>query len=120
MDGARTRGEIRVSAERGRRLFLDPARGCVHCHGGPALTISGRSAERSVFDVGTGKDVDTPTLLELWDTAPYLHDGRAATLHDVLTTHNRQDRHGKTSDLDAGQLADLANFLLAPSSEETP
>ncbi len=28
--------------------------------------------------------IDTPTLLGVWDTAPYFHDGSAATLDDVF------------------------------------
>ena len=36
-----------------------------------------------------GKDV--PTLAEVWRTAPYLQDGRAATMREVLTTYNPED-----------------------------
>jgi cytochrome c peroxidase len=46
-----------------------------------------------------GPKYDTPTLLGLYRTAPYLHHGKAATLLDVLTTCNQEDRHGKTSHL---------------------
>jgi cytochrome c peroxidase len=42
---------------------------------------------------------DTPTLLEVWRTAPYLHDGSAATLREVLVDRNHSDRHGHTSHL---------------------
>lgn len=56
---------------------------------------------------------DTPTLIELWRTAPYLHDGSAATLRDVLTTANPDDKHGKTSHLTADQLNDLIAYLLS-------
>jgi cytochrome c peroxidase len=73
-----------------------------------------------LFDLGTGKRLDVPSLLHLWDTAPYLHDGRARTLHDVFTVHNPQDRHGKTSHLTAQQLDDLVAFLLAPYTESNP
>ena len=63
--------------------------------------------------VGTGEDdpsekmgpkYDTPTLLGIYRTAPYLHHGRANTLEDVLTTQNRGDRHGKTSQLNREQI----------------
>lgn len=59
-----------------------------------------------------GPAYDTPTLLGVYRTAPYLHHGTAATLMDVLTM-NTQDRHGKTSHLKAGQLEDLVEFLKA-------
>ena len=64
------------------------------------------------YDLGAGK-LDTPTLIEIWRTAPYLHDGSAATLRDVLTTGNPGDRHGKTSHLKAAQLDDLVAYLLS-------
>jgi cytochrome c peroxidase len=71
------------------------------------------------YEVGTRGDADwpeetaflTPKLAELWRTAPYLHHGRAVTLRDVLTTHNRQDRHGKTSHLDEAEIEALVEYL---------
>jgi cytochrome c peroxidase len=70
-----------------------------------------------MYDVGTrgkydrSEEFDTPTLVELWRTAPYLHDGSALTIMDVLTTANREDKHGKTSHLTQQQLRDLEAFL---------
>lgn len=43
----------------------------------------------------------------------YLHDGRALTLKDVLTTHNAEKRHGNASDLSPQQLDDLIARLLS-------
>ena len=57
--------------------------------------------------------LDTPTLIEIWRTAPYLHDGSAGTLGDVLTTANPHDRHGKTSHLRSAQIDDLVAYLLS-------
>jgi cytochrome c peroxidase len=56
---------------------------------------------------------DTPTLVELWRTAPYLHDGSATTMREVLTTRNPGDQHGKTSALSAQELDDLCAYLLS-------
>jgi len=71
-------------------------------------------------DVGTGKGsqakkgFDTPTLIEIWRTAPYLIDGRALTILDVLSKkHNPGDRHGKTSDLTKQELTDMAQYVLS-------
>jgi cytochrome c peroxidase len=65
--------------------------------------------------VGTGSDVevdfDTPALLRISTTAPYLHDGRAATLEEVLTRYNTAGLHGRAADLSIGQLADLVEYL---------
>ena len=87
--------------------------GCGHCHPGPLFT------NLKEFNVGTGKgrevntEFDTPTLVEIWRTAPYLHDGRAATIRDVLTTFNKEDKHGKTSALSPEEIADLAEYVLS-------
>ena len=54
---------------------------------------------------------DTPSLRGIWHTAPYLHDGRAPTLRDVLVTHNPTDTHGHTSHLSESELQDLVAFL---------
>jgi cytochrome c peroxidase len=60
-----------------------------------------------------GKEFDTPTLIEVWRTAPYLYDGRAATMMDVLKTFNKDNRHGWTSDLTEEELRDLAEYVLS-------
>lgn len=52
---------------------------------------------------------DTPTLLEGWRTAPYLHDGRCATMRDVFT----QEQHGDVDGLSEEQIKDLVEFLLS-------
>ena len=86
--------------------------GCANCHT-PGLYTNLKS-----YDVGThGKydresySFDTPTLVEVWRTAPYLHDGSAATIRDVLTTHNKGDKHGRTSHLSAKQMDDLVAYV---------
>ena len=50
--------------------------------------------------------------VEIWRTAPYLHDGSAATLRDVLTRGNPNDQHGRTSQLDLQEIDDLVEYLL--------
>ena len=53
---------------------------------------------------------DTPTLREVWRTAPYLFDGRAATMKDVFTVH----KHGidkKVSDKEIDELVEYVNSL---------
>ena len=65
-----------------------------------------------------GPAYDTPMLLGLYRSAPYLHHGKAKTLLEVLTTYNTGDRHGTTSHLDKQQLSDLADFLKALPYED--
>jgi cytochrome c peroxidase len=62
---------------------------------------------------GTGDTYDTPSLLSLYAATSYLHDGRAKDLQEVLTIHNANDRHGRTSHLNAQEIQDLVAFLLA-------
>ena len=108
--------------ERGREIFSSPGVGCNNCHPPPRYTDSSMSAYPfTLHDVGTGDNpaermgsaFDTPSLRGIWDTAPYLHDGSASNLRDVLRTRNPQDRHGRTSQLNESELNDLAAFLLS-------
>lgn len=106
------KGRPSAAAERGRRLFSERTVGCASCH--PA----GLFTDLRPYDVGTrGKTdtvsaFDTPTLVEIWRTAPYLHDGSVVTLREVITSANKADRHGKTSHLTASQIDDLLAYLL--------
>ncbi len=110
--------------ERGRKLFEDPTVGCASCHGGDTTT------DGKVWDVGTATKVEltvrefqgglvngkpdvrfnTPSLRGLFHTAPYLHDGSAATLSEVLS--RTSGKMGNTSHLTKAQKSDLIAYLL--------
>jgi hypothetical protein len=64
--------------------------------------------------------IDTPTLLGVWETAPYLHDGSAPTLRDVLTTANPRDEHGFVSSLASEEVDQLVAYLQQLDSELAP
>ena len=84
-------GRLSDSARRGEKLFKDRQVGCATCHP-PGLFTDLKTYDvgtRGRFDKPTDR-FDTPTLVEGWRTAPYLHDGSAATMRDVLTTGNPQ------------------------------
>jgi YVTN family beta-propeller protein len=107
-------GRFSAAAERGRRVFQSERTGCIHCHPPPLFT------NLKAYDVGTAGDYDkrtdifdTPTLVELWRTAPYLHDGSAATLSEVLTTKNSDNLHGGTLNLSCQEREDLIAYLLS-------
>jgi YVTN family beta-propeller protein len=99
------------AAKRGRKIFKKA--GCDSCHAGPFYS------DLKKYKVGTGRgrerdtEFDTPTLLEVWRTGPYLHDGRAVTIQDMFTKHNQKNEHGKTADLTEKQMSDLAEFVLS-------
>jgi cytochrome c peroxidase len=101
-------------ARRGKNLFASQEIGCGQCHRGPFLT------DQKPHAVGTqnrqdGKSTqfDTPSLCECWRHSPYLHDGSAVTIKEVLTTQNPADRHGRTSHLSPRQMEELTAFLLS-------
>lgn len=104
-------GSLDDRAGRGKKVFQKA--GCDSCHPAPLYT------NLRSYDVGTRtarslpgqKNFDTPSLIELYRTAPYLHDGRAATIKEVLTKCNPKDEHGTTSKLSEQEIADLAAFL---------
>ena len=115
------------AALRGKEIFFAKATRCAECHSGPLYTDSQPTKPFRKHNVGTGNDdpsetlgpeYDTPTLLGVYRTAPYLHHGRAATLEEVLTTYNPEDKHGTTSQFTAEQIADLVEFLKALPYED--
>lgn len=105
-------GKLSVQAQRGEKIFKRS--GCAECHP-PGLRTDLHS-----YDVGTqgGFDqptdcFDTPSLVELWRTAPYLHDGSAATVRELFVGRNPRNRHGTTTNLSEQQLDDLCAYLLS-------
>lgn len=106
-------GALSSAAQAGKALFESTETGCADCHVPPLYT------DGLVHDVGTGDGLDerkgpafnTPSLRGLYKTAPYLHHGAAATLRDVITTGNPEDRHGRTTQLSAGELDQLVAYL---------
>jgi YVTN family beta-propeller protein len=84
---------------------------CSYCHSGP------KGTSQKSFDVGTRKPTDnsglfdTPQLINIALTAPYLHDGSARTLEEIWTVFNPEDKHGRTNDLTKDELNDLVEYL---------
>ena len=105
-------------SERGREAF--EASGCASCHAGPVFT------DGLVHDVGTGggpgenrgPGFDTPTLLGVHDTAPYLHDGRAPTLRDVLTAGDPVGPHFLAGRLSEDEIDAVVDYLRTLPQEE--
>jgi len=118
----RLRGyELTPSQERGKALFeravdrfgkpISEVNRCSYCHSGP------KGTSQKSFDVGTKKPTDnpgpfdTPQLINIALTAPYLHDGSARTLEEIWTVYNPEDKHGRTNDLTKDELNDLIEYL---------
>jgi DNA-binding beta-propeller fold protein YncE len=90
-------GSLTPDGQAGRLVFNQLQ--CYSCHAGSEFTDSRSGLLHNVGTIkaSSGKrngqtltGLDTPTLKGLWETAPYLHDGSAATLLDVLTTATLQ------------------------------
>jgi DNA-binding beta-propeller fold protein YncE len=89
---------------RGKKLF--ESEGCRSCHDGPAYT----DRERHKLS-GTLRESDTPSLLGLAASAPYFHDGSAATIEALLRDRGAVHGMADTARLTDQQVADLTAFL---------
>ena len=86
---------------RGEAIFTE--QNCASCHMGTAGT------DGMAYDVGTGGTFDTPTVNWLWQSAPYFHDGRAATLQDVFTLDGAHQIIGTVAPVDVDALIAYLN-----------
>lgn len=107
-------GKLSPAGRRGEIVFRSPEVGCAGCHCG------GLRTDLKTHDVGTSGRLDqgqvsfdTPALVELWRTAPFLHDGSCTSLHELVSRRNRDDRHGRTSHLSKSAVDDLVEYLLS-------
>jgi cytochrome c peroxidase len=104
---------------------------CMTCHNGPDLTdnqfsrvgLAGDDPGRAAVDPVSGPrgGFKTPSLREVSRTAPYFHDGSAATLEEVVDHYNRGGNAHVASDIHPLELkedekAALVAFLRALSS----
>lgn len=87
---------------RGRAIFESAKTGCASCHAGPQLTDH---RSHVVID----EAVDTPSLLYVSHTAPYLHDGRSDTLDELLT--ETEGSMGHTTHLSPADRSALLTYL---------
>lgn len=106
-------GRLSPSAERGRQLFFSDRTGCARCHPAPLYT------DQKTHNVGSrgpsdfSDRFDTPTLVEAWRTAPYLHDGRYVTIKELLTVGKHGLRRPPEAALRADEIDDLLEFVLS-------
>ena len=88
-------GTLTSAAVAGKQVF--ESKNCISCHASPKYTNSLDGSTLS--NIGTIKPasgkrlnailsgIDVPTLKDVWQTAPYLHDGSANTLEDAFNAH---------------------------------
>ncbi len=114
-------GELTAAQQRGKEVFyrdtdnfgkkIPVENRCYTCHPPPYFT------NLEMTDVGTLADMDDPGMFDVpqlnnvYESAPYLHDGRAATLEELWTKFNDEDKHGVGNDMLKDQLNDLVEYL---------
>ena len=110
--------KLSESAQNGKVIFQKA--GCADCHNGTYLT------DQKLYDVGTTskfdmkldaenqpvpqKLFDTPALIELWRTAPYLHDGWYYKIEGLL----EKGSHGVKMGIDGlseSEVSQLSDYL---------
>ena len=114
---------ISPQAKRGMELFYSPRAGCGACHSGLNFAGNWRDSQGvtgkpGLADNGTAdRPMRVPTLRNVAVTAPYMHDGRFATLAAVLDHYaevaeqHRGDKRLQSFNLSSAERADLIAFL---------
>jgi cytochrome c peroxidase len=92
---------------RGEKLFDSAELGCRTCHDGTQFT----DQDKHKFTSVTLPEADTPSLIGLAASAPYYHDGSAATLESLLRDRGRVHGMAETAKLTDTQVSDLIAFL---------
>jgi len=103
----------------GKKAFAN--NNCISCHAYPAFTNSMNAS--TLANVGTIKpssgkrlngnltSIDVPTLRDVWNTGPYLHDGSAQTIAEAISAHSTV----KNGDLNA-----IVQYVLEISEDISP
>jgi mono/diheme cytochrome c family protein len=109
-----------VAAVRGQLLFNGKGQ-CINCHSGPKFTDGNERLHEVSETVGepepngapsyasrsATKKYRTSPMRGVWQHPPYFHNGKAATLEDVVSTYNQRKALGLSPD----EVKDLAQYL---------
>ena len=106
-------GELNEKARRGRELFFSDRLRCHLCH------PEGLYTDCRLHNVGSRGQYDdrdeftSPTLVECWRTAPYMHDGHYTDLYQLFREGKHGATHGAVTELSDEELEALVEFLLS-------
>jgi hypothetical protein len=102
--------DLSPAARRGHQKFHSEVVGCARCHPPPHYTDGTLHAIGEADEHGR-REYDTPTLIEVWRTSPYLRDGRYRTIEEMLI----DGRHGLSDrvfeQLQRSDLEDLIEYV---------
>jgi cytochrome c peroxidase len=114
-------GELTEAQLRGKEIFertkenngkeIPEANRCITCHTPPYYTNRKMTYVQTLAPTDDSILFDTPHLNDIYASAPYLHDGRAATLEEIWTKYGKNDKHGVVNDMSKIQLNDLIDYL---------
>jgi YVTN family beta-propeller protein len=106
-------GSLSQAAQRGETVYRSAKAACNDCHGGPELT------DGKIHVVGLEEPGDVyhgynpPSLRGVYDKDPYLHDGRAPTLREMLTGPHDPETVTGLGALSDDEVNDLIAYLKA-------
>lgn len=114
-------GKLNKVQQLGKRLFeraydnqgryIPLGNRCISCHPQPYGT------DHQLHDVGARNyhdldgTFDTPHLVNTYERAPFMHDGRCYSLEEIWTLYNPDDTHGVTNDMNKEQLNALIEYI---------
>ena len=113
--------ELTDAQRRGKQMFdrttgndgriIAKGNRCSTCHFPPLYTDRLRHNIGTKLWLDRESEFDTPHLSNIYDSAPYLHNGIAETLEEIWTRYNPDDQHGVTNDMTKDQLNDLIEYI---------
>lgn len=101
------KGNLNPLARKGEKVFKE--HGCNSCHPPPYFT------DMRTYEIGDPGDFDrqntwdTPTLVEVWRTGPWLHDGRCASMQEVFSI----EKHGIRKEISTDEIDALSEYVLS-------
>ena len=98
-----------LSAEASKGIIVFESAGCAECHPEPYYTDLKKHLMGIQGFADRQNSWDTPTLIEAWRTGPYMHDGRCATMKEVIT----REMHGLDKPLPDEQVNQLVSYILS-------
>lgn len=109
----RVGGQLSEKAKKGRELFFSDRLKCGVCHPEPLYTDMKLHNVRSRGQYDDRDEFTTPTLVECWRTAPYMHDGHYTDLYQLFRDGKHGATHGEVDKLTDEELEALVEFVLS-------
>jgi cytochrome c peroxidase len=125
--------ETALNAQEKRGLALFVSTGCASCHygeaiGGERYAVLGQAvAYPNLTDKGryvvTGDEADryafkVPSLRNIAETGPYLHDGSIVSLEEIITLMATHQLSRELTDAQVGDIAAFLNALTGPLPQD--